>query len=295
MRFKHMPTVVANDGWLGILKKNQLASLDAVFQATDGLKVTGSRTSEVWRVELRDDDTRHTVFVKKYWFPSAGHCLKGAFRGTFFGPSKVRREYENLHCLRHLGLEAPEPVAYGEERWFGWLTRSYLISAGIANPCPLDRFIRDELSQMPAEKRRAIRGALIERLADCTRQMHDHHFVHHDFFWRNIILSQGSLDHFHLIDAHKGHAWGKGDGWRFRVQDFATLDAPAPAFFRRTERLRFFLRYCGHHRLTARDKSMIKRILRLADPLRSRQLQRVRTAYCPALGITPPVDKDPPP
>jgi hypothetical protein len=56
----------------------------------------------------------------------------------------------------------------------------------------------------------------------------------------------------------------------------ATLDAPAPWFFRRTERLRFFLRYRRHPHLTAADKKLLRRVLKLAEPLREKQLGRVR-------------------
>jgi aminoglycoside/choline kinase family phosphotransferase len=33
------------------------------------------------------------------------------------------------------------------------------------------------------------RAQMLERLADATRRLHDRHFVHHDYFWRNILLS----------------------------------------------------------------------------------------------------------
>ena len=39
----------------------------------------------------------------------------GALRGTFFGRSKARREFRNLWRLRRWGLDAPAPVAFGEE------------------------------------------------------------------------------------------------------------------------------------------------------------------------------------
>jgi hypothetical protein len=115
-------------------------------------------------------------------------------------------------------------------------------------------------------------------LADYTRRLHDHRFVHHDYFWRNIILTGDSLEHFHLIDAHKGRRWRLWEANRCRAKDLATLDAPAPPFFRRTDRLRFLLAYCGHARLTPADKRLIRWTVRLAEPMRSKQLMRVRTA-----------------
>jgi hypothetical protein len=65
---------------------------------------------------------------------------------------------------------------------------------------------------------------------------------------------------------------------RSRAKDLATLDAPAPGFFRRTERLRFFLRYRGHATLANEDKKLIDLVLRVAEPMRATQLRRVANA-----------------
>jgi RIO-like serine/threonine protein kinase len=190
----------------------------------------------------------------------------------------VRREFENLQRIRDLGLDAPEPVAFGEERRRGWLTRSYLISAGVPDPCSLDVYLREDIAARPRAQQAIARIELINRLADYARRMHEQHFVHHDFFWRNILLSEGSLAHFYLIDSHQGDCWKTGEGWRFRVQDLAALDAPAPAFFRRTERLRFFLKYRGLGRLSALDKRRLRQIVATADRQRARELRRVQMA-----------------
>ena len=84
------------------------------------------------------------------------------------------------------------------------------------------------------------------------------------------------MDHFHLIDAHKGRCWQPWQANQCRAIDLAALDAPAPWFFRRTERLRFLLAYGGHARMTAADKRFIRRVLVLGAPLRRLQLQRLR-------------------
>jgi tRNA A-37 threonylcarbamoyl transferase component Bud32 len=172
-------------------------------------------------------------------------------------------------------------VAYGEERVAGWLLRSYLISEGVPDPVPLHVFIRQELLQPanstgPADAIRRRRRELIAGLASATRRLHEHRFVHHDYFWRNILLSRGALAQFFLIDAHKGRRWYPGESQRAPAQDLAALDAAAPAFFRRTERLRFFLQYRGIPRLDRTAKSLLRLVLRLAAPMRDRQMRRAR-------------------
>ncbi|MEI6085486.1 MAG: lipopolysaccharide kinase InaA family protein [Verrucomicrobiota bacterium] len=230
--------------WQAILRTESVAS---IYALATGTVVKRGQTTEVRRVEI----CGRTVFIKKYWSNSFGQLWSGALRGTFFGKSKARREYENLHRLREWGFDAPAPVAYGEERRAGWMVRSCLISEAIPNAVSLD-----EYRQLPYE------------LADIVRRLHARGFVHHDLYWRNIILSG---NRFFLLDAHKG---GPGD----IAQDLATLDAAAPFFFRRTERLRFFLRYRQHESLTTEDKQLIARLLALAAPQRDRQLKRIREA-----------------
>lgn len=270
-----MFTAVFAPDWLPVLVQHGLASVPAAFGFTGGTLITRGRTSEVRQITLEKEGLRRTVFLKKYWASSLALCLKAFCRGAVLGRSKVRREYENLVRLRRWGLDAPQPIGYGEERrWCRCLWRSFLLSEGVNEPRALDVWIRDTLPRLPSAARRE----LLDRLAEHTRRLHEHGFVHHDLFWRNIILSGDSLDHFYLIDAHKGRRWWPWAATVSRAKDLATLDAPAPGYFRRSERLRFFLRYRRHTRLTPADKRLVARALKLAAPLRQRQAQRVTQA-----------------
>ncbi len=245
--------------WRPVLQKRRLDTVAAVYACEPGTVVAHSRSTEVRRVELGD----RIVFIKKYWVTKPSQIISGVSRGAVFGKSKVRREFDNLARLRAWGMDAPAPVAYGEERRAGCLVRSCLISEAIPEARAFDELIRGGYRD-------------VVPLADYVRRLHDHRFVHCDLFWRNIILSGSSLDHFYLIDAHKGHIWR--NELAGRAHDLATLDAPAPWFFRRTERLRFLRRYLGRAKLTAADKKLARLVLNLAAPLRDRQLRRVRSA-----------------
>jgi tRNA A-37 threonylcarbamoyl transferase component Bud32 len=249
--------------------------MDGVYHVREGVVLKGGAATELRRFELHHENRERTLYIKKYWYPTLRLRWSGFYRGTFLGTSKVRREYKNLAQLRAWGLDAPAPVAYGEERRGGWLHRSFLISEGVPAPMSLDLFIRDVLPTLSPSERRRQQQELLQRLAEYTRRMHEHHFVHHDYFWRNILLSEKSLAHFFLIDSHKGRRWKLWATLRGRAKDLATLDSPAPWFFRRSERLRFFLVYRGHARLTRADKRLLRRVRKLAEPLRPGELNRV--------------------
>ncbi|MBI3853804.1 MAG: hypothetical protein HY298_26565 [Verrucomicrobia bacterium] len=274
-----MVKIVTTPEWDTLLSAHHLNTVAGVYALNDDAQVIKrSDSSEVRRAALPHGTQVHTLIIKKYWVTKTSQLWSGFWRGTFLGRSKVRREFENLERLRVWGLDAPAPVAYGEERRARWLRRAFLISECVAEPLPLDLFIRDHLPSLPDAERGRMRRELIQRLADYTKRLHTHHFVHHDYFWRNIILSGKRLTRFFLIDAHKGRVWPSWAAQASRAKDLATLDTPATHFFRRTERLRFFLRYVGHDSLTKEDKKLLRRALRIASPLRERQYRRVERA-----------------
>lgn len=254
--------VVANPAWETWLRQRGLMTFAAWFDATAGTVRKQVKAAEVRQLSV---DGRE-LFLKKYWSDTPRQLWSGMLRGTFFGRSKVRREFENLQQLRAWGLDAPAPVVYGEQRRAGWLVRSFLVSEAVPAAVPLDAVVT---GQRPA--------GLLPALAAMLRRLHERGFAHGDLYWRNILLSGGSLDHFYLIDAHRGGRWRREPAGRAR--DLAALDGPAPWYFRRSERLRFFLAYRQHRRLTTEDKTLVREVLRQAEPLRLRQLRRVREAH----------------
>ena len=267
---------VITHGWDTILRTHGLDTVEGVYRIGSGQVVSYSSSTEVRRVDVGSGSDVRTIFIKKYWVTKPSQLWNGMFRGTFFGRSKARREFENLARFRTWGMDAPEPIAYGEERLARWLMRSYLISLGIPQPVPLQVFVGSHLAAFPAKEASESRRELIDHLADYTRRLHEHRFVHHDYYWRNILLSGHDLRRFFLIDAHKGRLWRPGENQRARARDLAALDAPASYYFRRSERLRFFLRYLGQPKLRPRDKRLLQLTLKLATPLREKQLRRTR-------------------
>ena len=101
------------------------------------------------------------------------------------------------------------------------------------------------------------------QLARATRTMHEHNFVHNDLKWRNLLVNQqGEL---FFIDCPGGTFWS-GSPLRYRiVKDLACLYKVAKYQLSRTRRLRFYLQYREHERLTPEDKDQVRRILRFFE------------------------------
>lgn len=261
--------------WQAFMREHGILSTGDVYALAGGEIFKRSGSNEVRRVCLGAPGAGRVLFIKKYWIARPRQIWSGLLRGAVFGTSKARREFENLRQLREWGLDAPAPAAFGEERRWGVVMRSFLMSEAVPDAAPLHHVIQRWLPAQSPEARRQWRERLIARLAGYTRRMHERRFAHHDYFWRNIILSGHSLERFHLIDSHKGRVWRPSGVRRSRAKDLATLDAPAPGYFRRPERLRFYLLYAGRTRLTPDDKSFLRDVLRRADPMRERQARRV--------------------
>ena len=260
-------------GWEARLRAAGLNSFEPAFLGDQGTVVRRSGSSEVRRVEV--EGARQVLFLKKSWVTRWAQLRSRVFRGMLFGASQVRREFANLARLHEWQLTEAMPLAFGEERRAGWLWRSFLITTGIAEPMPVDAFIRDVLPRLAGAERRSVRGELLRQVARLTRVMHARQFTHGDLYWRNLVIAGNELARLSLIDMPRGRSHRRELSVAARASDLAALDAPAPRFFRRSERLRFLLDYRQTRRLDAGGKELIRQVLKAAEPMRRKQLAHV--------------------
>lgn len=263
-------------GWEVRLRAAGLETFEPAFLCEQGTVVRRSGSSEVRRVEIEVAGARQVLFLKKSWVTRWAQLRSRVFRGMFFGASQVRREFANLERLHTWQLTEATPVAFGEERRAGWLWRSFLITTGIPEPMSVDAFIRDVLPRLPGAAGRSGRHELLRQVARLTRVLHARQFTHGDLYWRNLVIADNDPAQLSLIDMPRGRQHLRELGIAARAADLAALDAPAPWFFRRTERLRFLLDYRQTRRLDADGKKLIRQVLKLAEPMRRKQLAHVQ-------------------
>ncbi|WP_273703368.1 lipopolysaccharide kinase InaA family protein [Candidatus Accumulibacter vicinus] len=258
------------------MRAASLETFEPAFLCEQGTVVRRSGSSEVRRVEIEVAGARQVLFLKKSWVTRWAQLRSRVFRGMFFGASQVRREFANLERLHTWQLTEATPVAFGEERRVGWLWRSFLITTGIPEPMSVDAFIRDVLPRLPGAAGRSGRRELLRQVARLTRVLHARQFTHGDLYWRNLVIADNDPAQLSLIDMPRGRQHLRELRVAARAADLAALDAPAPWFFRRTERLRFLLDYRQTRRLDADGKELIRQVLKLAEPMRRKQLAHVQ-------------------
>jgi hypothetical protein len=221
------------------------ADLDVVF-ALQGERITRDPLSEVLRVEC--DDVRY--YVKRYW--GAGKGLR-----RFIGRPRVKAEWQNLKYFAKWGIATAPIVAYGLERRAGAFVRGALITRELV--------ATEDMAQLAQRDAACLRdhawvARVSQQLAAATRTLHDHHFTHNDLKWRNLLVNDRA--ELFLIDCPTGAFWW-GPLLRYRiVKDLACLDKVAKYKLSRTQRLRFYLQYCGRQRLNAADKRRVRQIVR---------------------------------
>ncbi|HCP54006.1 MULTISPECIES: lipopolysaccharide kinase InaA family protein [Pseudomonas] len=220
------------------------ASLEAVF-ATQGREITRDPLSEVILCEL--DGQRY--YIKRYL--GAGKGLR-----RFIGRPRVKAEWQNLKHFIKWGVPTAPVVGFGLERK-GWaFSRGALITRELP--------ATEDMAQLAQRNAPCLRdgkwvATVSAQLADATRTLHEHNFAHNDLKWRNLLVNDAK--ELFLIDCPAGSFWW-GPFLRYRIiKDLACLDKVAKYHLTRTQRLRFYLQYCGHDKLDTRDKKYLWRII----------------------------------
>jgi len=212
----------------------------------EGEKINGNWMSRVTRVTYEGV----AYYVKVY--ASRGRWLK-----RYLGRSRVRAEWENQGLFHRLGIPAAEVVAYGESQAVPGY-QGVVVTREVRGTADLDALYR---KGSPWFSNTGWRRSVIRQLAEATRKLHLHGFVHNDLKWRNILVETREDPGVYLIDCPLGRKTFGPLLTRGKVKDLACLDRHGKVQLSRNDRLRFFLSYKGHDRLDAADKKEIRRVL----------------------------------
>jgi tRNA A-37 threonylcarbamoyl transferase component Bud32 len=216
-------------------------TLDTVF-AIKGELITRDKISDVIRIE----HSGSRYYIKRY---TAG----GSGLRRFFGRPRVQGEWENLQHFADWGIPTAPLIAYGLERNGLSFTRGAIVTQEIKNTRDLADMADHGLLNANIVKN------MSSQLARFTQKLHQQGFAHNDLKWRNILVDD--KQQIYLIDCPLGGFW-RGAFFRYRqIKDLKTLDNRANKHLRRSQRMRFFLDYCGTNRLNAEHKKLLRGLL----------------------------------
>jgi hypothetical protein len=249
-----MSTWHFNADYRGGTAERLFGDIDTVF-ALEGEAITKDPLSRVLRVTA--DSKRY--YVKRYVGNGKNIVRRWFGLRGLLGPQRVRKEWENLLAFRAWGIPTATLVGYGLQRRFGSFVRGALITEEIPDTADLANMA---YNNDPRLRDRRWVAHVLRQVAAITRKLHNAGFAHNDLKWRNLLVDGGELATVHLIDCPSGgYWWGVFLQYRM-IKDLACLDKVGKYQLSRSQRLRFYLDYAGHRRLTAKDKQDIRKILK---------------------------------
>jgi len=205
-------------------------------------------------------------------------------------PLPRMREYRNFLWLGERLFRVPEPLVCGALRRFGLPVYQFLVTRRIADAEPLD----SALPRFQPEQR----GPLVSELAREVARMHALHFVHHDLFVRNMLVTPppppgGDDRRLVFIDA-----WRGGPGYLPRGADYdlACLLLEGAALLTPFEQSLFFREYLAEravHGAAPDRERLFRAILRRRAALLARidrEPTRWRGPGAPVRDWRPPRD-----
>ena len=150
-------------------------ALDHICSGQD--LISSSAHSYVWKRRIGTIQ----VYTKKYEYSTRPWRY-------FLRPSRGSNEFACYRYLEQIGVLCPEVVCFAENRHWGRLTWTILMTREVTNATDLHTlFTADNLRQ-------AQREAIVVNVGEIAARMHSHNFFAHDFKLRNILYQPGGGD-----------------------------------------------------------------------------------------------------
>jgi hypothetical protein len=176
------------------------------------------------------------VFVRR---ARRGGLIGAVLGGLYTAVGRPLREVRAVTAARSAGVGVPEPLAVRVTRVGGLFYRFTLVAREIENA--------EDLLTVASAPSSGRKRALIDRVADEMRRLHESGVYHADLTMKNILMSG---DACYIIDLDKATLAGKRDE-QLDMMNLARLNRSivkllgTRGFVTRTDKLRFLRRYLG--------------------------------------------------
>lgn len=258
------------------LTESGLTSIDAVFAFSGGENLAKDNLADYRsRLKFEINSPPAILFLKRYNHPPVGVQLKNWLncRGI------ASMSFANLEPAKKLaaaGINTPKLIADGEQWGPLFEKRSFIITEKITGAESLERKLPDCFTAPPWPENLKLRRNFISQLAAFVKKFHQTGYRHRDLYLCHIFYDDNGR--FYLIDlarTFKPIIFRR----RFQIKDIAQIHYSAPKkYISRTDRLRFYLAYTGHRRLTRNDKSFIDSVMRKAGRMARHDTRHGRAA-----------------
>ncbi len=204
---------------------------------TIGRMAAGSTITNCFEISLA---TGEVVFFKRYVWRSFQPSL-------FLLPSKPAIEMLGMWQLQQLNIPSLDVLAYGEQRYLGYLTSAFIVTKAIPNSQDLETFAIEQFAN-GQQNHSALVYQLANQLLSQVAQAHKARFFHYDLKWRNILIQFSEADDnykLYWIDCPRS----RHHHWRWKrgiIVDLSALSRLAVKYFsvyQRYRLLKLYLKY----------------------------------------------------
>ncbi len=266
------PDVFVHPAYAEALKQMHLDTLDAIFAFEGGTALVKKELTH-WRsrTEFIIGNPPQRCFLKRYIHPPRMTQLRNWLA---HGRKALTAMYDYLPCrpLEQADVGTYQTIAHGG-RWRGLFEdRSFVILLEIPKAQSLEKQLPDCLTRSPLESSQTERTAFIHSLADFVRRFHQTGYCHRDLYLCHIFYS--AANGFSLIDLQRAFH-PRLCRRRWILKDLTQLYYSSPGdVISRSDRLRFYLRYCQKERLMSSDRRFIRQLKRKAWRMADREIRR---------------------
>ncbi|MHC4076692.1 MAG: lipopolysaccharide heptosyltransferase II, partial [Planctomycetota bacterium] len=237
-----------------------LLTIDDVFSFAGGENLKKANLAEHrTRIKFQMKSPAATLFLKRYDRPPVLAQLK-----NFLSAGKrccmASTDYTPARQLAAQRINTPETIAYGCQWGKFFEKRSYIITKEIPNAQSLEKSLPEFCTSYCDTAGLCEKRQFLNQLAEFIKKFHATGYRHRDLYFSHIFYDRDG--NFHLIDLARAFK-PRFRPSRFKLKDIAQLCYSAPEkYFSATDRLRFYLKYTASKKLTAKDKTFIRKVMK---------------------------------
>jgi len=243
--------------------------IEAVFSGDlrETERIPSSRYARVYRFAAEVGEGTRVFYYKEFLFRSSRDRISVLFR-----PSRADRAWRGSLLLLDHGFRTAQPVCLGEEKRFGFVQRSWMVTEAAPEVQELADYLDGELPGLDVERKRRF----LKEYGRTIGRLHREGIFQGDLRERNILVRTGDPPKFYLIDNERTRRYRRLPD-RKRLKNLVQANMYRTSNITRTDRVRFFVAYLeGNSNLLLRRKEWFRRIvvktrMRLQDQGRFRQ------------------------
>jgi len=199
-------------------------------------KVASSRYAKVFRFEAEVRGESRVFYYKEFLFRNLRDRISVLFR-----PSRAARAAAGSLLLIEHGFDTALPVCVGEERRFGIVRRSLLVTEAVPEVIELADYLDQHLLSEGVEGLDRKRSFLKEYGGTIGR-LHRAGIFQGDLRERNVLVQSGDPPRFFLVDNERTCRYRVLPD-RKRLKNLVQVNMYQPGTIMRTDRVRFFYAY----------------------------------------------------